>query len=69
MVDEILLNETQKVTSAREAPKFLSMIVMRTIHIRLIKLILRRLKKNFNDVSMRLNSNNKIHTGLKSEII
>ena len=37
VVDEILLNETQKVSTEREAPYFWTLSVMRTIYIRLRK--------------------------------
>ena len=37
IVDEILLNETQRVSAVREAPDFWNLIVMITIYIRFRK--------------------------------
>ena len=48
---------------------FWTLIVMRTINIKYRKWVLKRLKKNLNGVSVRLNENIKIQMGLKIEII
>ena len=69
MVDEILINETQKLSDVREAPEFLDSGCEIPIYIRLIKRVLKRLNKNFNDVSVRLNVTRRINMGFKSEII
>ena len=69
MVDEILINETQKISDVREAPEFLDSVCEIPIYIRLIKRVLKRINKNFNDVSVRLNVTRRINMGFKSEII
>ena len=69
MVDEILLNETQKVCTSMEAPDFLDFGYDENDLYQVEKLVLKRLKKKFNDVSMCLNSNRNFHMGLKIEMI
>ena len=69
VVDEILINETQKLSDVREAPEFFDSGCEMPIYIRLIKRFLKRLNKNFNDVSVRLNVTRRINMGFKSEII
>ena len=69
MVDEILLNETQKVSAARGAPEFLDSDCDEKNLYQAEKMILKIIKIKLNDVSLRFNANRKIHMGLKSEII
>ena len=68
-MDKILLNERQKVGAAREAPGFWTPIMVRMIYIILRKWVSKRLKKQLNDVGVRLNEKRKNHMGLKSEMI
>ena len=67
-MDEILLNETQKVSAAREAPEFLDSDCDGNNLYQVLKISLEETKEKLNDVSVRLNANTKIHMGLKSEI-
>ena len=61
MVNEILLNETKKVSAAKEAPEFSDFGYDKNDLYQLEKLVLKRRKKNLNDVSVLLNANRKVH--------
>ena len=49
--------------------KFWTLIMMRTIYIKLKRRVLKKLNKNMNGVSMRLNTKRKINKGLKTKMI
>ena len=68
MVDEILLNVTQKLSALREAETFLDSDCDENDLYQVDKLVLKKLKRNFNDVSVHWNGNRKMHIGLKSEM-
>ena len=57
MVDEILLNETKKVSALREAPEFLDYDYDENNLYQVGKQFLKRLNRNLNYVSVRLNAN------------
>ena len=57
VVDEILLNETQKLSAVREAPEVLDSDCDENYLYQVEKLILKRLKRNLNDVSVCSNAN------------
>ena len=65
MVDEILLKKTQKLSAAREATGFLDSDCDENNLYQVEKMSLEGTKENLNDVSVRLNANRKVQTGLK----
>ena len=69
MVYEILLNETQKVSTARESPEFWDSHYDENYLYQDEKMSLEETKEKLNDVSVRLNTNRKIHMGLKIKMI
>ena len=68
MVDEILLNESQQVSTAKEAQEFFDSVFDEKNMYQIENLFLKRLKKNLNDVSLRLNAKRKFYWVLKIEI-
>ena len=64
VVDETLLNLTQKVSATREALIVLDSDYDENNLYQAEKIFLNRLKKNLNGVSVRLNANLNIHMGL-----
>ena len=69
-VDEILLNETQKLCAMNhEAPAFLDSEYNENDLYQVDKMIFEETKKNLTGVIMRLNTNRKNHMGLTIEMI
>ena len=58
----------KKVSAARESPEFLDFDCDENDLYQVEKLVNKILKRNFNEVSMRLNANRKIHMVLKTEM-
>ena len=56
-VDEILINETRKVSAVRGASNFLDSGCGENDLYQVEKLVLKRIKKKLNDVNVRLNAN------------
>ena len=59
MVDDILLNETQKVSAMSESPTCLDYDFDKNDLNQVEKMSLEDIKENFNHVSLRLNANRK----------
>ena len=68
-MDEILLNETQKVSADREAPQFLDYDHDENDLYQVESMSLEDTKENLNDVSVRLNANKKVNMGLKIKMV
>ena len=68
-MDEILLNETQKVSADREAPQFLDSDHDENDLYQVESMSLEDTKENLNDVSVRLNANKKVNMGLKIKMV
>ena len=68
-MDDILLNETQKIRAAREEPELLDSDYNAKNLYQVDKLSLEDTKKHLTDLSVRLNTNRTIHMGLKIEMI
>ena len=69
-MDEIILNETQKVTDTNhEAPEFMDSDYDANNLYQVDKMSLEDTKKNLTDVSVRLNTKRKNHMGFKIEMI
>ena len=68
-VDEILLNENQKLSAAKEAPEKIESNFDENELYQIYKRVLNILKKKLDDISVRLNTKFKIHMGLKIIII
>ena len=68
-MDEIILNETQKLSAARVALYFLESDWDENDLYPVDKWVLKRLNRNLNDLSVCFNAKRKIHMRLKSEII
>ena len=68
-MNEILLNESQNVSAAKEAPEFLEYDYDDNNHYQVENMIIEETKENLNDISVRLNANSKIHMGLRTKIV
>ena len=68
-MDEILLHKTKKLSAAREAPEFLDPNYDENDLYQVETMSLEGTKENLNDVSVHLNTNRKIHMGLKTKRI
>ena len=69
VVDEILLNETKKVSATREVPECLDSDYGENNLYHVVEWVFKRRKKQLNDVSMRLNAKRKVYMWLKTIII
>ena len=68
-MDEIILNETQKASAAKEALEFLYPYYYEKNIYQVERMSLEETKGNLNDTSVTLNLKLKIHTGLKIKMI
>ena len=63
-MDEIMLHDNNKISDVQESPEKIEHNLMRTNFIISTIRVLKTLKKNFNDVVVRLNKNLKVYMGL-----
>ena len=63
-MDEIMLHDNNKISDVWESPEKIEHNLMRTNFIIFTIRVLKTLKKNFNDVVVRLNKNLKVYMGL-----
>ena len=69
MVYEILINEIQKVSSARESQELLDSYYDENNIYQVERISLEETKGNLNGVSVHFNANRKFHIGLKIKMI